>query len=216
MDYLTIDSTYGHYSVTLSEIITKGIGYIEIDSFSDLDKCINEAITLIKRYKPKEIIIGLNEQYNLEYEVLYTIDKYKLLHKRYKINKDYKLIPLTKENRYEYTKIANSMVGDHVKTYSDGEIFRLMNSYKMGYIRFSKKHIGIYMIDNNEIVLFYVLPEYNKQFPLERVINTIDDDIFMKVVSTNLELKQQLVDFGFSKDYNCNIYYKKSSRVEKV
>lgn len=213
MDFMNIDGQYGHFTLNLKEIQIKGIAYIVLNNYSDLDKVLNEAKAILLNYSPK--IIYFMTKNKTAYPVFCTKDVYYLPYTRFKANKDLKFKPLDLENRYQFSKMAtvNMFPIDLSESYSDGDIFRLYKNkeYSLGYIQFRKQFIGVYIIKGKKIELFCIDQPYLHQglgrLCLEKLINRIDSDVYIDVVSSNKKAINLLLELGFNFTMREEIWY---------
>lgn len=215
MDFLSIDGQYGHYKLILKEIEVKNIAYIIIDSYSDLKLVLKEAKAVLDNYHPKNIYFRVKEPIN-DYPLHCTIDCYLMKHQRFKINKDMKFKPLDLENRYDYPTMCNKAMEkiDCSATLTDGDVFQMMKDQtnNMGYIQYKKQFVAGYNICGNTLDTFFVDKAHQNQgigkMALEKIINKIDDDVYLNVASTNSIAINLYQRYGFTYDHTVSYFYK--------
>lgn len=213
MDVLSISGEHGHYKLVLKEIEIKGIAYIIINDCDSLALILEEAIKVLNNYKPKEIYYKYSNYLGSPYV---TIDKYQLKHKHFPPNKNIKFKPLDLENRYAFAKMATESMFNvaNAASYNDADVFNLMKEYgnNIGYFYYKHEYIGGYLLAKNEIELFFIAKKFQHQGlgkqALIKLINKIDDDVYLDVASNNTIALELYKGLGFEYCSNVSKWYK--------
>ena len=214
MDFLNINGQYGHFFINLKEISNNGIAYFEIKDYTNLQLVIKEAVDIIKTYSPKLICYTVNNC-NLDCNILYSEKEYFLSHRRYKSNKNFKFKQLDLVNRYDFSKIYERTIEDYcnMSSLNSADVFEMMKDTKnnLGYIIHKKEIIAIYNIKGNYIDIISLDKLYQNRgygsIILEKLINKIDNDVYVKVSSNNKRMISLLEKMEFIYNNKCINWY---------
>lgn len=212
MDELNINGDFGSYTIILKEL-KKGFALINVLNYSNLEGLLNEASRFLAQYG--EISIYFTTEKKEDYEVFLEKNEYVFPFVRFKSDKNYKLIPLSLENRSGFLKMINEI-------YNEGSLFvswdendvltKIRNDETIGYLSYKKEIIGIYYYRGNEILNYGILRKH-QGFDygingLKKLISRIGEKVIVNIMEDNQKAILMVLELGFYKNGNKKYWYK--------
>lgn len=163
MKSLNIKSNNGNYEIITSEINTKEIGYIIINSGDNFT--VLEAIDLMKKYNPKKIYITYNCNIENDYPYSFSVYEYEYKYILTKSYKDIKLVLVDLNNRNELLDMINSNTSDILSRYTldNYDIMDMVHNKNTYYFIYKKEYIGCASINGDLIDYFIIKKQFRNQ-----------------------------------------------------
>lgn len=191
MKSLNIKSNNGNYEIITSEINTKEIGYIIINSGDNFT--VLEAIDLMKKYNPKKIYITYNCNIENDYPYSFSVYEYEYKYILTKSYKDIKLVLVDLNNRNELLDMINSNTRDILSTYTldNYDIMDMVHNKNTYYFIYKKEYIGCASINGDLIDYFIIKKQFRNQglgsMCLSKLLYKLNKDTKVLLSSDNKE-----------------------------
>ncbi len=191
MKSLNIKSNNGNYEIVTSEINTKEIGYIIINSGDNFT--VLEAIDLMKKYNPKKIYITYNCNIENDYPYSFSVYEYEYKYILTKSYKDIKLVLVDLNNRNELLDMINSNTRDILSTYTldNYDIMDMVHNKNTYYFIYKKEYIGCASINGDLIDYFIIKKQFRNQglgsMCLSKLLYKLNKDTKVLLSSDNKE-----------------------------
>lgn len=191
MKSLNIKSNNGNYEIITSEINTKEIGYIIINSGDNFT--VLEAIDLMKKYNPKKIYITYNCNIENDYPYSFSVYEYEYKYILTKSYKDIKLVLVDLNNRNELLDMINSNTSDILSRYTldNYDIMDMVHNKNTYYFIYKKEYIGCASINGDLIDYFIIKKQFRNQglgiMCLSKLLYKLNKDTKVLLSSDNKE-----------------------------